>query len=78
MGAFKVELNTDLTHLEDKISKLATKNEVAASQRSIRVELEEIKEQLANVPGFRKETDHSLERIAAIEKHLGIEKKIAA
>jgi hypothetical protein len=27
---------------------------------------------------FRKEIDHALERIAAIEKHLGIEKKIAA
>jgi len=25
------------------------------------------------VTGFRKEIDHSLERIAAIEKHLGIE-----
>jgi hypothetical protein len=27
---------------------------------------------------YRKEIDHALERIAAIEKHLGIDKKIAA
>jgi len=40
---WRPSLNTDLTHLEDKISKLATKNEVAASQRSIIVELEESK-----------------------------------
>ena len=31
-----------------------------------------------NVVGYRKEIDYALERIAAIEKHLGIEKKIAA
>jgi hypothetical protein len=31
-----------------------------------------------NVSGFRKEIDHALERIAAIEEHLGIDKKIAA
>jgi hypothetical protein len=30
------------------------------------------------VSGFRKEIDHALERVAAIEKHLGIDKKIAA
>jgi hypothetical protein len=31
-----------------------------------------------NVIGFQKEIDHALERIAAIEKHLGLDKKIAA
>jgi len=35
-------------------------------------------ENVENVSGFRKEIDHALERIASIEKHLGIEKKIAA
>jgi hypothetical protein len=29
-------------------------------------------ENLKNVTGYRKEIDHALERIAAIEKHLGI------
>jgi hypothetical protein len=30
------------------------------------------------VSGFRKEVDRALERIAAIEKHLGIDRQIAA
>jgi hypothetical protein len=45
---------------------------------SIHRELEAIKEQLKNVAGFGNEIDHALERISAIEKHLGISKKIAA
>jgi hypothetical protein len=31
---------------------------------------------LENVSGFRKEIDHALERIAAIEKNLGFDKKL--
>ena len=59
----------DLARLDVKIDRL---------DLSIHRELESIKEQLKNVAGFGKEIDHALERIAAIEKHLGIEKKIAA
>ena len=59
----------DLARLDTKIGKL---------DLSIHRELEAIKEQLKNVAGFGKEIDHALERIAAIEKHLGISKKIAA
>jgi hypothetical protein len=33
----------------------------------------DIRERL-NVSGFRKEIDHALERIAAIKKHLGLDK----
>jgi flagellar biosynthesis chaperone FliJ len=78
LADFKVELNTDFTQLEDKLEKLATKNDVAALNRSISRELEAITQQQKNVSGFGKEIDHALERIAAIEKHLGITKKIAA
>jgi septal ring factor EnvC (AmiA/AmiB activator) len=46
--------------------------------KSIRRELDDLKEEFDNVSGFRKEIDHALGRIAAIEKHLGINKKIAA
>jgi hypothetical protein len=45
---------------------------------SIRRDLDDLRERVANVSGFRKEIDHALERIAAIEKHLGIDKKMAA
>jgi hypothetical protein len=63
----------------DKIDRdMATKADLTKLDTSLHRELETIKEQLKNVAGFGKEIDHALERIAAIEKHLGIEKKIAA
>ena len=45
---------------------------------SIRCDLNALQESAANIAGLPKEIDHALERIAAIEKHLGIDKKIAA
>ena len=44
----------------------------------IRRDLEDLMEKFENVTGYRKEIDHALERIAAIEKHLSIRKKMAA
>jgi uncharacterized coiled-coil DUF342 family protein len=52
--------------------------EIHAELADIRRDLEEMKSRVANITGYGKEIDHALERIAAIEKHLGIEKKIAA
>ena len=46
--------------------------------KAIQKELDEIGSRVENVSGFRKEIDHALERIAAIEKHLAIEKRLAA
>jgi hypothetical protein len=40
--------------------------------------LRAIPDKVENIGGYRKEIDHALERIAAIERHLGIERKIAA
>ena len=45
---------------------------------SIRRDLHELKQKVDNNAGLTKEIDHALDRIAAIEKHLGINKKIAA
>ena len=45
---------------------------------SIRRDLEALTGKVDNIIGLPKEIDHALERIAAIEKHLGINKKIAA
>src|SRR5271165_7116464 len=52
--------------------------EVHAELADIRRDLEDMKSRVANITGYGKEIDHALERIAAIEKHLGIEKRIAA
>jgi hypothetical protein len=51
---------------------------IRSELKSIRSDLDDLMGQFENVPGYRKEIDHALERIAAIEKHLGLNKKIAA
>jgi hypothetical protein len=52
--------------------------DVRSDVKAIRTELDELGEKVDNIAGYRKEIDHALERIAAIERHLGINKKIAA
>ena len=52
--------------------------DVRTELRSIRNDLDDLKEQVDNITGFRKEIDHALERINDIEKHLGLNKKLAA
>jgi hypothetical protein len=75
-------------------STMATKEDIAAVKKEmatkrdilgIMEELADIKQRLKDVEaavedhaGHSKEIDHALERIAAIEKHLGLDKKIAA
>ena len=62
---------------------MATKEDVRAIVRAelkpisseltaIRRDLDDLQEKFENVSGFRKEIDHALERIAALERHLGI------
>jgi archaellum component FlaC len=53
-------------------------NDIRAEVASIRRDLEELTDKVDNIIGLPKEIDHALERIAAIEKHLGIGKKVAA
>src|ERR1700674_5787988 len=43
---------------------------IHAELKSIRRDLDDLREKVENVIGFRKEIDHALERIRAIEKHL--------
>ena len=74
---------------KDDLKHFATKDEVRmivreelrdvrADVKAIRTDLDELIEKVDNIAGYRKEIDHALDRIAAIEKHLGINKKIAA
>lgn len=39
-----------------------------------RRDLDDLYERVKNITGYRKEIDHAFERIAAIEKHLGLKK----
>jgi hypothetical protein len=52
--------------------------DIHAEVSSIRRDVERLGAKVDNITGLPKEIDHALERIAAIEKHLGINKKIAA
>jgi predicted nucleic acid-binding Zn-ribbon protein len=81
-------LGVDRTRSSDIKSKMATKDDIAnlggqltsveRELKSIRRDLDDLREKVENVSGFQKEIDHALERIAAIEKHLGLDKKITA
>jgi hypothetical protein len=51
---------------------------IRSELKGTRLELDALHDKVENMLGYRKEIDHALGRIAAIEKHLGIDKKIAA
>ena len=60
-------------------------SEIKSEVQQIRVELKDIRQRLDvlessvhSVSGFAKEIDHLLERVAAIEQHLGLRRNIAA
>jgi septal ring factor EnvC (AmiA/AmiB activator) len=52
--------------------------DIASEIAVIHRRIERLEEQGASNAGFAQENDHALERIAAIEKHLGLDKKISA
>ena len=69
----------DIARLEIRADKVeAQLTSIEAELRSLHRDVDDLRERYENVMGFRKEIDHALERITAIEKHLGIEKKVAA
>src|SRR4051794_40570011 len=73
IASLRTELKGDIAKLDARVVKLDER--VAAIERelsSIRRYLDELAAKVENVIGYRKEIDHALERIAAIEKHLGI------
>ena len=66
------------------VKHMATKEDIAALSgqvtsieqelKTIRRDLDDLREKFENVSGYRKEIDHALERIARIEKHVGLPK----
>ncbi len=62
--------DTRFDTLEARLTHLAT--EVAEIRRKLNV----LEEKVDNTSGFAKEIDHLLQRVAAIEKHLGLNKHI--
>ena len=72
----------DMAEVKDDIADIgiamATKNDLAqvfSDIKAISDDLDDLRDALGNMTGFRKEIDHAFDRIAAIERHLGIENK---
>jgi hypothetical protein len=78
-GIVREEIMPFRTELKGEIAALGEQaTNVERELRVIRRDLGDLTRKVENVIGFRKEIDHALERIAAIEKHLGLDNKIAA
>jgi hypothetical protein len=78
LGEMLAHVVEHMTTKEDIANLAGQLTSVERELKSIRRDLDDLREKVENVTGFQKEIDHALERIAAIEKHLGINKKIAA
>ncbi len=84
------ETKTEVTNIKSDVSQLRTemrelRTEMREGFADIRSELKDIHNRLDaleaavhNISGYAKEIDHLMERVRAIEKHLGLNQKIAA
>jgi septal ring factor EnvC (AmiA/AmiB activator) len=72
IAGLRKELKGDIAGVSEQVTS------IEHELKAIRRDLADLRERFENVSGFHKEIDHALERIAAIEKHLGLDKKIAA
>jgi chromosome segregation ATPase len=72
LEGLRIELKGDIARLGEQVAS------IERDLKQIKRDLYEIADKLENIGGYRKEIDHALERIAAIERHLGIKRKAAA
>ena len=74
----KTEMMDQFDHVDTTFHETNSRaRDLASKVASIQRSIERLEEQGASTAGFAKEIDLALERIAAIERHLGIPKKIA-
>jgi chromosome segregation ATPase len=72
IAALRTDLKGDIAELGEQVTS------IERDLKQIRRDLYELADKVENISGYRKEIDHALERIAAIERHLGIDRKLAA
>ena len=72
------EVGETLGYIVEHMSTKEDTERIERELKSIREDLDALDKKVRNVIGYSKEIDHALERITAIEKHLGLNKKIAA
>jgi polyhydroxyalkanoate synthesis regulator phasin len=78
-GVLKEDIASVRTELKSDIAALGEQTaSIERDLKQIRRDLYELADKVENIGGYRKEIDHALERIAAIERHLGIKRKAAA
>jgi uncharacterized coiled-coil DUF342 family protein len=83
IAELRTELKGDITGLRKEFVEFRTEThesfaELRAEIRDIRERLELLEGASRNSAGFAKEIDHVMQRVIEIEKHLGIQHKIAA
>lgn len=83
MAELRTELKSDIaglrTELKGDIASIHIQLiNIETDLKDIRSRLRAVEGGYANIVGFRKEIDHALERIARIEKHLGIKHKVSS
>ena len=83
IAELRTELKGDITLLRKEFVEFRTETrenftELRVEIRDIRQRLESLEEAARNSAGFAKEIDHVMQRVVEIEKHLGIQHKIAA
>jgi hypothetical protein len=76
IAELRAELKGDVDSLRSEVQQGFAS--IHAETRDIRNRLDAIESELRNHSGYAKEIDHLMERVSAIEKHLGIRHKIAA
>jgi chromosome segregation ATPase len=72
LAALGTELKADIATLGEQVAS------IERDLKTIRRELNDLIEKVENISGYRKEIDHALGRIAAIEKRLGVSKRAPA
>jgi predicted nuclease with TOPRIM domain len=79
LADLKGEMLDQFEHVEAQFAATQERlRDIISEVTVIHRRIERLEEQGASNAGFAREIDHALERIAAIEKHLGLDKKIAA
>jgi hypothetical protein len=83
IAELRTEFKGDITGLRKEFVEFRTETreqfaELRTEIRDIRQRLESLEEAAHNSAGFAKEIDHVMQRVVEIEKHLGIQQKIAA
>ena len=70
------EMHTDFADIRSEMR--AGFADIRAELKDIRQRIDAVELAVQNISGFAKEIDHLIERVSAIEQHLGLRRNLAA